>query len=650
MPEEGVVIGSTLKEDDIRTLCEELKPDFIQIDCKGHAGWASYPTTIGNAMPEFDGDPLAMWRKVTREYGIGLYMHYSGVYEMKYCAEHPDQAVSRPDGSWGDAILLDGRYADDVLIPQITELAEKYGIDGVWIDGDCWYARADFRPETITKFEQETGIDLQGNIPIQKGDPYFEEYLDFTREQYRTYLRHYVDTLHERFPNLQICSNWAFSDYMPEPVTADMDFLSGDCNPQNSFNSARYAARYIAHQNKPWDLMAWGFRFQAMGTTLFLPKSSTQLMQEAASVISLGGAFQIYMQQYRDGSPNVTHWLPFKDVAEFMQARKPYCFGGKQVHQAGLLIATADRRAELIHPYSREGAERLIGTSTLLCDAGQAFEIVSEHSLEGHYDEFPMIVVPELYAGLTDDTTEKLRKYVENGGNLLLIGTNTAQFFADKGFPFSVSPTTCAIKTPNNAYGENGHAQGGLRKSFASYFTPDGKHFGLTVGACRIAADNATPIATLHCDTRSTGEAFAQVFSMGRGKIAVIASDIGSQYDQGAQYLHRTLLNKAADALYTPLVRVEHACGLLEIVPLEKDRRLMVQLVNGNGNHAAPNNITDDQLPPVVDITLSIATDTKPKRLVLQPEGRELEFSYCDGRAYVEIDRVNIHNVVEVVE
>ena len=137
---------------------------------------------------------------------------------------------------------------------------------------------------------------------------------------------------------------------------------------------------------------------------------------------------------------------------------------------------------------------------------------------------------------------------------------------------------------------------------------------------------------------------------MGRGKIAVIASDMGSQYDQGAQYLHRTLLNKAADALYTPLVRVEHTCGLLEIVPLEKDGRLMVQLVNGNGSHAAPNNITDDQLPPVLDITLSIATDTKPKRLVLQPEGRELEFSYCDGRAYVEIDRMNIHNIVEVVE
>jgi len=42
--EDNVVIGKTLEEKDIREVCELLKPDFVQIDCKGHPGWASYPT------------------------------------------------------------------------------------------------------------------------------------------------------------------------------------------------------------------------------------------------------------------------------------------------------------------------------------------------------------------------------------------------------------------------------------------------------------------------------------------------------------------------------------------------------------------------------------------------------------------------------
>ena len=83
-PEDGVVIGATLKEEEIREICQKLRPDFIQIDCKGHPGWASYPTELGNAMANFKGDPLEVWRRVTREENVALYMHYSGIIDIKY--------------------------------------------------------------------------------------------------------------------------------------------------------------------------------------------------------------------------------------------------------------------------------------------------------------------------------------------------------------------------------------------------------------------------------------------------------------------------------------------------------------------------------------------------------------------------------------
>ena len=74
-PSDGKIVGSTLCEEDIREICKSVRPDFIQIDCKGHPGWASYPSALGNAMPEFDGDPLELWRRVTREEDIALYFH-----------------------------------------------------------------------------------------------------------------------------------------------------------------------------------------------------------------------------------------------------------------------------------------------------------------------------------------------------------------------------------------------------------------------------------------------------------------------------------------------------------------------------------------------------------------------------------------------
>ena len=119
-PSDGMVIGATLSEADIRELCESVNPDYIQIDCKGHPGWASYPSDLGNAMPQFACDTLKAWRKVTYEYDIPLYMHYSGLYDMKYCKDNPEEAIMKADGTRsGDFVRLDSRYVDELFIPQV---------------------------------------------------------------------------------------------------------------------------------------------------------------------------------------------------------------------------------------------------------------------------------------------------------------------------------------------------------------------------------------------------------------------------------------------------------------------------------------------------------------------------------------------------
>ena len=124
-PKDGLVIGATLKEEDIRDICKTLKPDFLQIDCKGHPGYTSYPSKLGNAMPNFALDPLKMWRKVTKEYGIPLYMHFSGVQEVKYCADHPEESSLGADGKLSNFVRLDSNYLDDYFIPQICELVDN---------------------------------------------------------------------------------------------------------------------------------------------------------------------------------------------------------------------------------------------------------------------------------------------------------------------------------------------------------------------------------------------------------------------------------------------------------------------------------------------------------------------------------------------
>ncbi len=651
VPMENLVVGETLKEQDIRDICENIKPDFIQIDCKGHPGWASYPTAFNNAMPHFKGDPLKLWRKVTAEYGIGLYVHFSGVYDVKYCAEHPEERALKASGKYADSVRPDSKYWDDFFIPQISELITKYNIDGIWIDGDCWAVKADYHPETIEKFEKETGIDLKGHDPKTKDDPYFKEYLDFTRRQFRDTLRHYVDVLHKKFPDFQICSNWAFSDHMPEEVCADVDFLSGDLNPYQSFNSARYAARMISQHNVHWDLMAWNFRHCVYSSGGSAPKHPTQIMQEAAAVISMGGGFQDYVMQFNDGSPNITQIKNLTALSQFLKERKPYCFGGTPVCQAAVLVPSFDRYHEMTVPFSREGMEKYVGLVSLLCDSGVSTQTVLESTMIKNIHAFPLIIVPELYYGLSEETFRYLKEYVTNGGNLCIIGSKTAKLFSEHGFGFTAEYYNEQPDAINTAYLENGHtSEAGGSNYMPYYFTLDNKAFGLTLGGCKVSTDqnNSDVVGTLHTSQRGDGIPFANRFDFEKGTISVIAIDLGTQYYTGAQYLHKELIKNTVLKQFDPLAKIESVVGTLEIMCLTKNERLLLQLVNANGNHNNAASLTEDQIPPVVDIVLSVKCEKAPQTILLQPEGKDLPFDFKNGRAYVTIPRVDIHNVVEV--
>ena len=136
----------------------------------------------------------------------------------------------------------------------------------------------------------------------------------------------------------------------------------------------------------------------------------------------------------------------------------------------------------------------------------------------------------------------------------------------------------------------------------------------------------------------------------GEGSVTAIGFDVGSQYLNGTQFMHRDLMKEIANSLYEPIIKVEKALGRLEVVALEKDGKLMLQLVNAGGTHANAGVASDDYIPPVLDITLTLSLSKAPQKLILQPEGRELQFTTTtDGKITVSIGRVDIHSIIEVL-
>ncbi len=105
-----------------------MRPDYVQYDCKGHAGYTGYPTQVGCPSPGIVRDSLELWRKITREHGVGLYIHYSRVWDAVAVEHHPEWARVDADGKPDECMTSTfGPYVEELMIPQLKEAAAAHG-------------------------------------------------------------------------------------------------------------------------------------------------------------------------------------------------------------------------------------------------------------------------------------------------------------------------------------------------------------------------------------------------------------------------------------------------------------------------------------------------------------------------------------------
>lgn len=627
--ENSPAIGENFTEESVQEIIDAVKPQFIQCDCKGHHGVSSYPTGVGYPAPVIKKDILKMWRNVTKRNGIPLFVHYSGLFDGEAVKHHPEWGVLTENGDLHPmAIKLTSEYADELMIPQLCELAGKYQIDGAWVDGDCWGVLRDQGEAVKEKFTECSGIE---RLPVKRGDEGFDLYLEILRNQYREYLKKYVDSVHKKYPDFQIASNWAFSTYMPEEVTANVDFLSGDVHGSDTLDLARYEAKYLSQQGKPWDLMPWGTSKAETETTgtgdanYGATKSNIQLKQEAAEILAHGGGFQVYYTQNPDGSVNSEKVKIAQGLSEFCMSRKPYCFHGKQISEIAVLYSTksAYRMANEAFGFLDGTLNFLKGNVSLMSSLGVPFDFVSEHNLFDNIDRYSLIVVPEW-----DDVFEKaeLVSFVEKGGNLLVIGSKATESFAGElGMKVDSIKNNVKIR---------------LRSNLIS------SEIGMNTDVSIINADDSRVIEYLDiCGEdeicRTVG---SSVSDYGKGRIGGIYFDTGLLFKKTKDIVLSDFFKKTVNELL-PCKKAEVlGSRYVDIVMSEVGGNICINLINTAGPHSDPTVMSYDEIPCITDITVRVRCDA-PKSVYKEPEHKNMYFKYENGILEIKIDKLVIYDI-----
>jgi len=172
-------LGRDVTEEMVDRFLDKVKPDYVQYDYKGHVGYVGYPSKVSASAPVVK-DSLRIWRDVTARRGVALYIHFSGVLDGRAVQDHPDWARIGPDGKPDSRQTSTfGPYVDERLIPQLKEAIEKYDIDGVWVDGECWGTNPDYSSRAVEAYRKAIGGAEPPKGPSDRG---WLEFLEFHRQ------------------------------------------------------------------------------------------------------------------------------------------------------------------------------------------------------------------------------------------------------------------------------------------------------------------------------------------------------------------------------------------------------------------------------------------------------------------------------------
>jgi len=268
----------------------------------------------------------------------------------------------------------------------------------------------------------------------------------------------------------------------------------------------------------------------------------------------------------------------------------------------------------------------MIGTLNALLYSQLPTEIVQEHHLLGHTKEYPVIVVPE-WKKINEQLRNELVEYARQGGNLVVIGSETVKIF-EKELGVTLSPTTQTIPF----WGFDNLITG----TKATY-----RPFQIMSGTLPFGQWYSQE------DTRFAQGPVATVASLGKGKIAGVYFNFGEQHYKRETYVGRDFLGKLVKEVFQPNVEVKGS-KLINVALNQKNGTTYVNLINMAGNHANKSIHSNDEIPPLNNLQVSVKTPHRPRQVILQPENKPLPFAYKNGKAVFIISKLAIHSIAEI--
>ncbi|MBR2477193.1 MAG: hypothetical protein IKB50_03555 [Clostridia bacterium] len=626
-------IGAFTKAETIGKYLDEVKPDYIQLDTKGHPGYVSYFSEYGDVAPGLTVDHIKIIREETEKRNISLIAHHSSLWDEVVCKEHAEWAIVNADGSPSDKFVdCTSEYVDKKYIPMLKELCEKYGFDGAWIDGDCWCVQENYRKEFVDKFLAKSGYDSIDTENLSS-----ESHLAFRRfcrEEYEKFAKYSVGEVNKEYPGFEMILNNIFASHYPMKPYDYVNTLSQDVFDMK----LRVVTRTFASHDKPWDVMAWGHpRFMRVANASFSGMGAQgcvhhpdRVRRFASQVISHGGGFQVIGSMTEQGEILTYDLDNMKNIAEFMNERKQFNYKSTPVNNAAVWFSEEDLERTITSGDVFEPSEMCYALCDIFVDCGRPIDVICDYHIDDDMiSDRKTIIIPETVY-IDDRHKEKLLAFAKDGGNLIVIGVHSCKVFGE-ALGGGVSDFDGKV-----LYAEKGGAP----------------YFAGTQKAVLFDGFNGREIVKCFADKLDSEEnpvTATALVDYGKGKVAFVGWDIVADYYKPHYFAFADIMRVIMDAVDTePVTYLKSGTNRVELIPATKDGKLLVNVINTTEYYHDIFTTSYGDIPPICDIEIAVKCDKEPTSIMLEPEHKKAEFTYDGKYAYVKIDKLHIHTIITV--
>ena len=631
-------VGAEFDPDEFAETFREARVDSVTVFAKCHHGMLYYDTDRPERHPGLSRtlDLMGEQIEALHRKGIRAPVYISGPVDMYAGKEHPewrpiDPATGVPvgakplDAGW---LVMDmSSPYQDYLADQIDEVLRKYSpLDGLFIDM-CW------DQVSVSRWAMD-GMKKKGLDPCSDDDR-----KRYARLVTYEYMARYRDMFEDSLKGHPPAGIW-FNSRPKVNLHEEKKYLRHveiESLPTGGWGYAYfpYVARYVRPFNMP--TLSHTGRFNRSWGDFGGLKPEAALKYECCLILSQGMTSGIGDQLHPRGRADKAVYDEISRVYSYIEQCEPLQEGGEVVSEIAVLVDP-----ELGDDPGPCG----LGLIRALQQLRYQFDLLQPGA---DIAEYELVIIPET-TPVDSGLVSLLKEYLKNGGKVLISGraalnADDVPIMEELGIVSKGdSPFTATYLRPEETVADGVpvmdhvcHEQGFrmnagdgaevLCRVIEPYFERTYEHF---CSHAQTPPDALTEYAA----------------AVQNGSCITFSMPVFTEYGRHGSLPVRTLLgNCIARLLPEPLLR-DDGPAHLETTVMRCGDRTVVHLIS-----YCPVRRTEDldiveNPTPIVGLNLSVKLDREPDRVLLAPEGKELEFRYENGYAQVSVSVLEGHGMI----